>query len=240
MSEQLPSHHVTLTDSNGLTDHQISNIMLVVKKHFNFKHDITVEHGRNGTNRHVHMIFDSSKRTDKIRDILKKLYIGPPSGSKGEAVRQYWKRKICCCFNKKTFAEAFTYHRKEIDPDSNWKYTNNTTADNQPDSYILSTTYTDDFIQSHLDRYKPDVRQALAFRKTPIPINKIDLIHQLDAYASQVYPGHDNVLSHKEYKTIIQRMTVSGYVLYYHINAATYHWLNILRGETNSHFLDTI
>lgn len=235
MSEQLPSHHVTLTDSNGLTPHQIENVMTIVKKHFNAKHDIVVEHGVNGTNCHVHMIFDSSKRTDKIRDIWKKLYTQPP---KGADVKKYWKRRLCCCYNKKTFAESFTYHRKEIDPDSNWRYANNTTPTHQPDSYILSTTYTDDFIQSHLDRYKPDVRQALAFRKTPIHITKGDLIHTIDAYASQVYPAHDNPLTHKEYKTIVQRMTIAGYVLYHHVNASTFHWINIMRGQVDSHFLD--
>lgn len=237
MSEQLPSHHCTLTESNGLTPHQIGQLLIIVKKHFNFKHDIVVEHGSNGTNCHVHMIFDSSKRTDKIRDIFKKLYEGPRGG---EDVKKYWKRRLCCCYNKKTFAESFTYHRKEIDEDTNWKYINNTLPIYQPESHILSTTYSEDFIQTHLDRYKPDVRNALAFRKTPININKGDLIHTLDAYASQIYPAHDNILTHKEYKTIVQRMTVAGYVLYYHVNASTYHWLNILRGETNSHFLDTI
>lgn len=234
MSE-IPSHHITLTDSNGLTTHQVSNVLTVVKKHFNLKHDVVVEHGKNGTNRHIHMIVDSNKRTDKIRDIFKKLYTQPQGD-----VREYWKRRLCVCSNKKTLAESFVYHRKEIDHSSPYCYANGESPQLNSDSHILSTTFTDDYIQSHIDRYIPDVTQTLVFRKRVKTINKSDLIHTLDAYASQVYPAHDNVLTHKEYKTIIQRMTVSGYVLYHHVNQSTYHWLNVYRGDNNSHFLDTI
>ena len=84
MSE-IPSHHCTLTDSNGLTPHQVQNCIAIVKKHFPLKHDLALEYGKNGTNRHIHMIIDSSKRTDKIRDIFKKLY-PKPTGD----VRDYW------------------------------------------------------------------------------------------------------------------------------------------------------
>ena len=112
MSE-IPSHHVSLTNSNGLTLHQVTMVHEIVKKHFNYKHDIAVEYGKNGTNRHIHMIIDSSKRTDKIRDIFKKIY-PKPTGD----VREYWYHKIMVCGNKKTLAESFVYHRKEINHDS--------------------------------------------------------------------------------------------------------------------------
>jgi len=206
-----------------------------VKKHFPLKHDLALEYGKNGTNRHIHMIIDSPKRTDKIRDIFKKLY-PKPTGD----VRDYWHRRLVVCSNKKTLAESFVYHRKEINHDSPYRYSNNTSPTVNDDSKILSTTFTEDYIQSHIDRYIPDVTQTLVFRKRVLTIHKNDLIHTLDAYASQVYPAHDNVLTHKEYKTIIQRMTTAGYVLYHHVNQSTYHWLNVYRGQTNSHFLDTI
>lgn len=234
MSE-IPSHHVTLTESNGLTHHQVNNVLTIVKKHFNLKHEVVVEHGRNGTNRHVHMIVDSNKRTDKIRDIFKKIYPSPT----GE-VRDYWSRRLCVCSNKKTLSEAFVYHRKEIDPNTSYRYQNGESPTVQDDSHILSTTFTDDYIQSHIDRYVPNTIHTLVFRRRVKKINKCDLIHTLDAYASQVYPAHDDVLTHKEYKTIIMRMTQAGYVLYHHVNQTTYHWLNVYRGDNNSHLFETI
>ncbi len=225
----IPMYHVTLTESNGLSIEQITKIKSIFEKGFR-NYDVAMEYGSSGTNRHIHAIFDSPRRTDKIRDTFKRIYATPPAGT----AREFYYNRIRLCKNKKTLAESFVYHRKEIDHDSPYLYDDGIKSSVNEDSKIILTKYTEEEIQNQIVTYKPLTYRVLPKRVTAITISKNDLIHTLDAYATQVFPEHNNPLTHKEYSVMIARMVQEGYVLYYHMKPQIYHWLNVFRGSKDS------
>ena len=225
----IPLYHVTLTESNGLSIEQVTKIKSIFEKGFR-NYDVVMEYGSSGTNRHIHAIFDSPRRTDKIRDTFKRIYATPPKGT----AREYFYNRIRLCKNKKTLAETFVYHRKEIDEDSPHLYDDGTKARVNSSSKIILTTFTEEEIQNQIVTYKPLTNRVLPKRVTAITITKQDLIHTLDAYATQVFPEHLNPLNHSEYSQMIARMVQEGYVLYYHMKPQIYHWLNVFRGSRDS------
>lgn len=225
----IPMYHVTLTESNGLTIEQVTKIKSIFEKGFR-NYDVVMEYGSSGTNRHIHAIFDSPRRTDKIRDTFKRVYATPPPGK----TREFFFNRIKLCKNKKTLAETFVYHRKEIDEHTPYLYDDGSKSPINKESKIILTTFTEQEIENQIVTYKPLTYRVLPKRVIAMTISKNDLIHTLDAYATQVFPEHNEPLTHNEYTVMIARMVQEGYVLYYHMKPNIYHWLNVFRGSKDS------
>lgn len=234
----LPKYCLALTYVNedgtaGFPQNHIVKVLALVKKYFT-NYDFVVEYGVNGSNRHFHCIMDCTRRVDKIRDLFKPLY---PSCPGLETPQKYYKRKIMCTLNRYPLSRSLTYHRKETIEDSPYidpKTGNGPKYNTQ--SEVLATTFSPNEIAANLLLYTPSnnnnpIQLKEFFRTKPKPIAKDWLIHTLDAYASEYYPGHDDCLTRTEFANMIQRMTMEGYVLYYHIKNPIFRWLNAMRDD---------